>query len=581
MPAKAELKAKLSMDDSVFNAVIRKAGKTAKSFGQGIGNTLKNFVTAPVALAGAAIAGALTFGAFKSGIEGAIAIGTEMQRLSRTTGIAVGSLATLKPLFGQAGLGSDAMASALKRMERSMFTAAKAGRSGQTIFREIGLNFEKLSELKPEEQFKAIGAAIDKLGTPQAKIGAAQAIFGRTGADLIGVFGQIASTDFGDLSKKAQFLQENAALFEQTTLAIRKASGALKSVYFGVAKELAPFIISFSKVISGVDALAFGQKLGQGIRAVSEIIAGVFVNPMKAVQIYFTKYIQSAANFGNLLVNGILAGWAYVGAAMEYTVRSVTGIFSKGFMDGVENVLTFMVKGFSAAVGLLADGIANAWSGGGSVADAIPDALKKIKGFFSQTKPTDSFDTILSKYKGVLGVGKDWFGAGALGKNIEKSMDELRAGGREFIDRLTGNRVTAGSDKDPWKKFRGFDAMRGGAKLEPGMMETGFDSSFFSAGRRGIGGYSNLGDGGGITRSAYDQTNLLGAAERHHLEAMAVARGEATNSTTSSMAHHAIRSGDHARMRAYQREQAREKFGVDKTNQILDNILGTMKDSWE
>lgn len=578
--AKAVLKGKLTMDDSVFHASLRKATSAAKAFGSNLGSTLKSAVTSPISAVGAAIAGALTFNAFKSGIAGAIEIGTELSRLSRTTGIAVGALATLKPLFGQAGLGSDAMAGALKRMERGMFNAAKAGRTGQTVYREIGLNFEALSKLAPEEQFKSIGSAIDKLATPAAKIGASMAIFGRTGADLIGVFSQIANSDFGDISKKAKFLQENAALFEQTTLAIRKASGALKSVYFGAAKELAPFIISFSKLLSGVDALAFGQKLGQGIRAVSEIIAGVFVNPWKAVGIYFTRYLQSAARFGNLVVNGFLTGWAYVGAAMEFGVRNIVGIFTNGFMEGVESVLNFMVRGFSTAVDLLADGIANIWNGGGSISDAIQKALKDIKGFFTQTKNTDSFGTILDKYKGVLGVGKDWFGAESLGRSVSKSMAELRAGGRQFIDRLTGATGKAGGIFDPFAKFSEFTTTGGSAVQGASMVDwAAFDRSFHGASAGNQPGQSLT--TGGINWGAYNQTNLLGASERHRMEAMAVAKGEATNSATSSMAHHAIRSGDHARMRAYKREQEREKFGLDKTNDILGGILGVMKDSWE
>lgn len=578
MPVKAQLTTKLTADISSFELGLRKATAGVASFGRNIEGKLGRAITSPITAIGAAITGALSYSAFESGIQGAISAGDELYRLSKTTTVSVQALAALKPAFKQAGLGSQEMGQSIIRMERSIFSAAKSGRSGQIIFRELGLNFRDLARLSPERQFQQIGEAINKLSNPAARIGASMQIFGRAGAQLLPVFEQIGETDFGKLSERAKLLSDNAELFHKVTISFGKAGSNLKSVFIGMAATLAPFLLKFSNLVAGADLLGIGKKIGDGIQAVAETLAGAIRSPMTLLNYLLYRTARNAAVFFGQIFNGLLTGISYQLSAWEFGIKRVIGFFKQGFGNAIGVVVDGFIKGFDLAIDWIGKAFKAALNFGETVVADAPGVVDKIKHFFADGGVDESFDSILDKWQSTLGVGKDWFGVGKLEKGMDSALSKLRKDGKEFIDSFTGAKVKKGGPFDPFSKFSGFTTT-GGAHIQSSSLATNTDFGALRSGETPIGGFGSL-TSGSLNYGAYAQSQLLRAGERRKFLDAQVASGDKRTGSTAE-AFGAIRRGDHARQREYERGQLRALEGVDKSNDLLSQINNTMSQAWQ
>lgn len=74
-----------------------------------------------------------------------------------------------------------------------------------------------------------------------------------------------------------------------------------------------------------------------------------------------------------------------------------------------------------------------------------------------------------------------------------------------------------------------------------------------------------------LNQGAIKQGSVLSLRERRAMEDAAVASGERKRSYSVN-GHGAVRSGDAKRRKEYERAQARQKEGVDKTNELLGGI---------
>ena len=132
----------------------------------------------------------------------------------------------------------------------------------------IGMSAESLMKLSPDEQFAALGSAINQISDPAIRAATAMDIFGRSGGEMLTVF----SDGKGGLDRAAQqlgtqaaIMQKNANLFDRLSDDLGTAPVKLTGFFTGMADELAPVFEPLIKFFAETDFAASGQAFGRAI----------------------------------------------------------------------------------------------------------------------------------------------------------------------------------------------------------------------------------------------------------------------------------------------------------------------------
>lgn len=106
--------------------------------------------------------------------------------LANRLGMGVESLQALQMAAKLSGI--DDATGALQKLTVAIGKAAESGKT--KAFENLGLNFSELQAMSPEEQFRAVQAAIAALPTPTQQAAAAVKIFGKSGVELLPLMSQ-------------------------------------------------------------------------------------------------------------------------------------------------------------------------------------------------------------------------------------------------------------------------------------------------------------------------------------------------------------------------------------------------------
>lgn len=191
------LKFKAALDDSAFMAGIRRIKTASSKLGGRAGAA-----AGALGRGGAGLVGGIGAAA---GVRSIANQADQLYNLSRKTGMTTTSLAALAEMGKGANIEMEQLAKSVVRMQQSMETKA-----GQDAIESLGLNLEELKAMRPEEQFRQIGAAIGSIADQNKKIDATKGIFQRGGSDLFELFDDIGKLDMGKVSQNAKQMGEAA-----------------------------------------------------------------------------------------------------------------------------------------------------------------------------------------------------------------------------------------------------------------------------------------------------------------------------------------------------------------------------------
>lgn len=173
----------------------------------------------------------------------------ETAKLAAQTGIAVEALQVFQLAAKMSGV--DNLVEPIRKLGIEIGNAAQSGNIEK--FERLGLNFDQLSRMAPEEQFKQIAAAIAALPTPAERAAAAVAIFGEQGVKMLPLFEQ----NLAAIEERMQRL--GLVLTEDQTGAIEEMNDALLLVYktfegiiAQVTANLAPVVTELSEMFLGM-----------------------------------------------------------------------------------------------------------------------------------------------------------------------------------------------------------------------------------------------------------------------------------------------------------------------------------------
>lgn len=185
----------LTANAAEYEAGLKKASDSTKKFGTDVGGASAGIASSLTKLVSI---GALTaFG--KQLLDAADAT----VKLSDKTGIAIEPLQRLQYIAGQSGNTIEQVSSAVSQMQKRL---AGGDKSAIGALNQLGLSFEQLMALTPDQQFETIARSVGSIEDPMKRTQVAMALFGKSGAEILPTL----IADFDELGNQAPVVSEKA-----------------------------------------------------------------------------------------------------------------------------------------------------------------------------------------------------------------------------------------------------------------------------------------------------------------------------------------------------------------------------------
>jgi hypothetical protein len=305
-------------------------------------------------------------------------MGDELAKASTRTGIAVEELSRLKYAADQSGTSLEGLEKGLKKMSQNLVAAATGGKEMSDTFKELGLNAEEMTKLKPDEQFVTIAEAISKVQNPTQRAAMAMKVFGKAGMELLPLMNDGAG-GINELIKKCDELgltmsTEDARAAEEFGDRLSDMWAVAKRIAFTLGGAVAPVLRSVALQLAhaGKFAKDFIEAHKGIVIAVGAV--GAIITTVGAV-IYG---LGAAFSFVAGAVGIVLTAMSAVGsviAAVGAAIASPLGLIVAGAAAATYAILKFtdvssaVADFMSATFGDMKDDALTAFGG-------IRDALK-------------------------------------------------------------------------------------------------------------------------------------------------------------------------------------------------------------
>lgn len=333
------------------------------------------------------------FNTFSGFTQGAFAAVESTSNLSRELGIGYSQLQELQIAADLAGVSTDTLGKAFTKAQLAIAKASQGGAEAVKALSAIGLTAADFQGLSSSEQFTLIANAINGIADPAQRAAAAVSIFGRSGAELLPVFRELA----GNLGTAQDFLAKfRGGLTELQVGRINElgdtfqlAGKAVQIVGQQVLAELAPALTEaanqFINFASTLDISAIAEtatsvlnSLGGALTlaySVASLLAPTFSLIGEAIQ-FLADNANGAATGLTLAVGAMAAYEVYCGLA---------AIATAGFGKAIRAMLSGSGVGLIAVVVGVAGGALLEWAisadeAGGratSAAESSADAAKR------------------------------------------------------------------------------------------------------------------------------------------------------------------------------------------------------------
>lgn len=281
-------------------------GKQAKQTARDV-SMLKNIAIGAVLAKGIGMAANAFMNASRAALSYAASAANAVDQtndLAQRLGMSVESLQALQMAAKLSGV--DDATGALQKLTVAIGNAAESGKT--EAFTKLGLDFQALQAMSPEDQFKAIQSAIAGLATPAERAAAAVAIFGRAGVELL----PLMSQNLEEIEQRMRRLgaivgndQVEAIGSMNDSLDMVKASfdgiaatvlGNLAPVVESLANEILAMVESFNSV-SGSGGEGIANTITDALLDIADYFAGIFDNAVASFDGFGTTMQEIGAVF--------------------------------------------------------------------------------------------------------------------------------------------------------------------------------------------------------------------------------------------------------------------------------------------
>jgi len=308
------------------------------------------------------------------------AMGDTVAKMSLRTGVSAESLSELGFAAEQSGSDLETFEKGLRIMQRGINDAGRELSTQVDALKDLGLSYEDLAHLAPEQQFKRIAERMSRIEDPSKRAALAMMLLGRAGTQLLPLM-QDGAAGIEALQKQARELgltisTEDANAAAQLTDAMNILWRVFKQGVFVIGSALAPVMKDFAEraariIKNTVDWVRQNKELIVTIfKVAAAVMAGgaaliVLGGLLSGLGTIFGMLATVAAGVGTALaavgtvLGAILSPIGLVAAA----VASLAGYFL--YVSGAgERALSWLGRQFNA----LRDTAIAAWRG---ISDAL------------------------------------------------------------------------------------------------------------------------------------------------------------------------------------------------------------------
>lgn len=368
----------MAMGDGNF--VLTAEDRTAAAFNSvkgrlaGVGSALTSMTGLLSMAAGAVGMGAL----IKSSLDSADALAKTSDRL----GIATEALAGLRYAGELAGVSAENMDKGLGKLSTKLAEAASGSASAQATFQKLGVSYQDLSQMAPDQAFAKVADAMNGLENANQRAALSQEIFGKGMGNMVNLMAS-GSAGLQEAANEAEALGLSLNRVDAAKLEIAGDSiTRMKSVFSGIANtialEVAPWIQVAADLL--VEAATGGGVFGQAFEVVREIAARVFAMLQKGLAVIMVLWDE--------IKKPVLAVAEVIGKVLFWAFEKLFNFAVWGvskLADGFRG-LNVIFKGVELGIGLMSQFIYQSIAG---VDTIISDLLSKIPGM-GEVKPSDT-----------------------------------------------------------------------------------------------------------------------------------------------------------------------------------------------
>lgn len=209
--------------------------------------------------------------------------------LAQRLGMGVEALQALQMAAKLSGV--DDVTGALQKLTVAIGTAAESGNT--EAFEKLGIDFEELQAMSPEDQFRRIQSAIAALPTTTERAAAAVAIFGKTGVELLPLMSQnleeveermrrLGAIVGDDQAEAIGSMNDSLDMVRATFDGIiGNVVGNLAPAFESLANDFLEFVEEWNNM-SGGSGIA--DAISSGLLDIADYFAGVFDNTIASLQ---------------------------------------------------------------------------------------------------------------------------------------------------------------------------------------------------------------------------------------------------------------------------------------------------------
>jgi hypothetical protein len=228
-------------------------------------------------------------------------------KAARRLGMSVSTFQTLSQVAGEAGVEVGQMTNLLTFMNRNLGGLANGSASAQKAFGRLGLAMADLQGMRPEDQFALISQRIMRLPTVAERTAAAVAIFGRAGAQAMGLIEAASNGAVAEVEALRQKLGLNLTDKQVKGIEMMNdAIGRMSMVFQGFINqflaELAPAITTVANLFvkffaENTAGFNMAKSLAEGFALRLRLVVGAVTAITGAFQVlssFVGRFIQGA-----------------------------------------------------------------------------------------------------------------------------------------------------------------------------------------------------------------------------------------------------------------------------------------------
>jgi len=221
-----------------FDKGLKDSQSKLKRFGASVVNMGKKLLAFGSIMTGVAVGGMVVFA------RGQLEMIDKLAKTAHALGITTEALGGLQHAAELTGVSNDQLATALKRMEKTISDASVGLSTAKRALAQLGLSVKDFQGLKPEQQFALIGDELNSIKEQTDKARIAQDIFGRSGIMLINTL-KLGSQGLKDMAADAKalgltFTDEEAASVERFNDQMTRLKGLIGGLGRRFVIDIAP-----------------------------------------------------------------------------------------------------------------------------------------------------------------------------------------------------------------------------------------------------------------------------------------------------------------------------------------------------